>query len=99
MTKQEVSQRIAEQTGLDPLMSKQIIEAFFEVVKESLTLGEPTYIRHFGSFILKQRAQKTARHISQNTALTVAAHVAPAFKASPDFMGRVRARGLPVEAR
>lgn len=80
MTKQDVIRRISEKTGLDPLTTRLVTEAFFEVVKESLTQSEPVYIRQFGSFILKQRAQKVGRHIKENTTITIAAHVIPAFK-------------------
>lgn len=93
MTKQDVFDRVADQTGLDPITSRFILEAFFKVVKGSLIKGEPIYVRTFGSFILKQRAGKTARHIKANTAILVAPHVIPFFKPSPEFVDQVRQRG------
>jgi DNA-binding protein HU-beta len=99
MTKQDVFDQVSEKTGLDPLTSRAIIESFFEVVKDGLTEGKPIYIRTFGSFILKGRAQKVARNISQNTAVTVAAHVVPSFKPSRDFTDQVRTQGVTVEKK
>ncbi len=99
MTKQDVFRQISEKTGLDSLTSRLIVEAFFEVVKESLTESEPIYIRTFGSFILKRRSQKVGRNISQNTAVTIKAHVVPSFKPSLDFTNQVRAQGMPVEKK
>lgn len=96
MTKQDVIQQISERTSLDPLISRSIVESFFEVVKDALIEGEPIYIRTFGSFILKQRAQKIGRNISQNTAVTIAAHVIPSFKPSPEFTNQVKAQKRPV---
>lgn len=90
MTKQDVFNQVSERTGIDGLTSRFVIESFFEVIKESLTAGEPIYIRTFGSFILKGRAQKVGRNISQNTALTIAAHTIPAFKPSLEFTNQVR---------
>ena len=61
-----------------------------EVVKGSLVEGENVYLRGFGSFILKRRAEKTARNISKNTTLVVPAHDIPAFKPAKVFMQGVK---------
>jgi len=84
--------RVSTRTKLDPAISQAVIEAFFEIVRDSLTEGNPIFVRQFGSFILKQRAKKTARNLSTNTAVTVPAHVILAFKPSQAFVGQVRAR-------
>jgi DNA-binding protein HU-beta len=99
MTKQDVINQVSERTGLDSLTSRSIIESFFEVVKDALIEGEPIYVRTFGSFILKERAQKVGRNISQNTAVTIAAHRVPAFKPSRDFTDQVRTQGVTVEKK
>lgn len=92
MTKQDLIRRISEQTGLDPQISRSVVESFFEVVKTVVSQGETIYVRQFGSFGPKQRAQKVARHIKNNTAITLAAHAIPYFKPSPDFTDQVRGR-------
>lgn len=99
MTKQDVVNQVRERTGIDPETSRSVIESFFEVVKEGLTNGEPIYIRTFGSFILKQRASKVGRNISQNTAVQIAAHVIPSFKPSREFVEQVRAQEVPVSIK
>jgi DNA-binding protein HU-beta len=43
------------------------------------------YLRGFGTFHLKRRAEKTARNISKNTTVIVPAHDIPAFKPSNEF--------------
>ena len=98
MTKQDLIRRIAEQTGIDPIIGQEVVESFFEVVKTSLMQGESIYIRKFGSFILRRRAQKQARNISQNTAIMMPAQVIPAFKPSPEFLDKVRAQPVHTEA-
>lgn len=92
MTKQDLIRRITQQTGFDEEACRLVVETFFEVVKASLTQGEPIYVRGFGSFILKARARKTARHIAQNTAFIVPAHTTPHFKPSPEFTHLVKQR-------
>ena len=99
MTKQDVINQVTEQTGLDPEVSRSVIETFFEVVKRSLTEGEPIYVRTFGSFTLKQRARKVARHIAQNTAFIVPAHTIPYFKPSSEFTDLVKQRNAAGTAK
>ena len=84
MTKSEVVNEISKKTGVDKA------EAFMEVVKESLINEENVYLRGFGSFILKKRAQKTARNISKNTTIVVPEHNIPAFKPAKTFATDVK---------
>ena len=63
MTKAEIVSEIAKKTGIEKKDVLNTIEAFMEAVKESLTKEENVYLRGFGSFIVKKRAQKTARNI------------------------------------
>ena len=80
MTKAEIVTEIANKTGIEKKDVLNTIEAFMEVVKESLTREENVYLRGFGSFIVKKRAQKTARNISKNTTIIIPEHNIPAFK-------------------
>ena len=67
MTKADIVNSISQKTGIDKPTVLNIVEAFMTSVKESLANEENVYLRGFGSFILKKRAQKTARNISKNT--------------------------------
>lgn len=90
MTKAEIVETISIKTGLDKLAVSQVVEAFMESVKESLADGENVYLRGFGSFIQKKRAEKTARNISKNVAIIIPEHYIPAFKPANDFMQMVK---------
>ncbi|MDD7525626.1 MAG: HU family DNA-binding protein, partial [Alloprevotella sp.] len=72
-------------TGIDKAAVLTTVEAFMEVVKASLSKEENVYLRGFGSFIVKKRAQKTARNISKNTTLIIPEHNIPAFKPAKTF--------------
>ena len=89
MTKAEVCSEIARTTGLEKGAVLEVIEKFMDVVKDSLAHGENVYLRGFGSFIVKTRAEKTARNISKNTALIIPAHKIPAFKPANSFKDEV----------
>ena len=89
MTKAEIAAEIAGQTGIDKADVVKVIEGFMSAVKDSLANGENVYLRGFGSFIIKERAEKVGRNISQNTAIVIPAHKIPAFKPAPDFKEEV----------
>ena len=89
MTKAEIVTEIAGKTGIEKKDVLNTIEAFMEVVKESLTREENVYLRGFGSFIVKKRAQKTARNISKNTTIIIPEHNIPAFKPAKTFMHEI----------
>ena len=89
MTKAEIASEIAKTTGIDKASVVTVIEQFMTVVKDSLAHGENVYLRGFGSFVVKQRAEKTARDISKNTTLVIPAHNIPAFNPANVFKNEV----------
>ncbi|MFI3298313.1 MAG: HU family DNA-binding protein [Rikenellaceae bacterium] len=90
MTKAKIVSQISKNTGIEKVLVMEVIENMMECVKDSLESGENVYLRGFGSFILKERAEKTARNILRNTSIIVPAHSIPAFKPSKEFMDKVR---------
>ena len=90
MTKADVVNEIATNTGIDKATVLATVEAFMETVKDSLAKKENVYLRGFGSFIVKERAEKTARNISKNTTIKIPAHSIPAFKPAKTFVGTVK---------
>ncbi len=90
MTKAEVVAEIANKTGLEKVDVLKTVEAFMSTVKKSLVKGENVYLRGFGSFIIKERAEKTGRNISKNTTIIIPEHCIPAFKPAKDFVNEVK---------
>ena len=86
MTKAEIVIAISEKTGIDRKIALNVVEAFMETVKGSLENGEEVFLRGFGSFIIKHRAEKTARNIGKNVTLIVPEHDIPAFKPAKEFI-------------
>ena len=59
MTKAEVVNEIAEKTGVEKIAVQATVEIFMKVIKNSLGKGDNVYLRGFGSFVVKRRAEKT----------------------------------------
>ena len=92
MTKADIVAEIAEKTGLEKVDVQTTVEAFMEEVKTSLETGNNVYLRGFGSFVIKQRAEKTGRKITKNTTIIIPAHNIPSFKPAKVFMEGVKTK-------
>ena len=90
MTKAEIVNEITDKTGLDKVEVLTTVEAFMNSVKNSLARDENVYLRGFGSFIVKERAEKTGRNISKNTSIIIPAHNIPSFKPAKTFVDKVK---------
>ncbi len=90
MTKADIVSEIAKKTGVEKTQIQTIVEAFMDEVKGSLEKEENVYLRGFGSFIIKKRAEKVARNISKNTTITIPAHNIPAFKPAKSFASKIK---------
>lgn len=90
MTKADIVASIAEETGLERAEALRAVEAFMNNIKTSMSNGKNVYLRGFGSFVVKERAQKTGRNISKNTTIIIPAHNIPSFKPSKTFVDEVK---------
>ncbi|MDR2927443.1 MAG: integration host factor subunit beta [Cytophagaceae bacterium] len=90
MTKADIVNEISKQTGIEKIAVQRTVEAFMETVKGNLVKGKNVYLRGFGSFIVKKRAEKTARNISKNTTIIIPEHFIPSFKPSKSFVVKVK---------
>jgi DNA-binding protein HU-beta len=92
MTKADIVSNISDQLGIDRADVQATVEKFMKEVKGSLEKGENVYLRGFGSFIIKTRAEKTGRNISKNIAIKIPAHNIPAFKPAKIFVKGVKSK-------
>ena len=90
MTKAEIINEISQKTGIDKADVSITVEAFFSIVKDSMSEGQNIYLRGFGSFVNKKRAKKTARNISKNTEIIIDEHYIPSFKPSKTFIEMIK---------
>ncbi len=85
MTKAELVNAIAIQTGYDKTTILNVVESAMYNIKKSVVEGDGVYLRGFGSFATKTRAAKVARNISKNESIIVPAHKIPVFKPADSF--------------
>jgi len=92
MTKADIVNNISDQLGIDKTDVQATVESLMKEIKSSLESGENVYLRGFGSFIIKTRAEKTGRNISKNVAVNIPAHNIPAFKPAKVFTNGVKSK-------
>ena len=90
VTKADIINQITEKTGIDKSDVTATVEAFFSVIKSSMSNGHNIYVRGFGSFINKKRKKKIARNISRNTAIVIDEHYIPSFKPAKIFINKIK---------
>ncbi len=89
MTKAEIVNDIVNKTGIEKVAVEVTVEAIMETIRNSMANGENIYLRGFGTFLLKKRAEKTGRNITKKTSVKIPAHMIPAFKPSKEFAKEV----------
>ena len=96
MIKVNLVNQLSMRTGVERRVVSTILETFMDTVKLSLEKGENVYLREFGTFAIKKRAEKKARNIIKNddgyitTTIKIPAHVVPYFKPAKKFINRVK---------
>jgi DNA-binding protein HU-beta len=90
MTKADIVNEISEKTGIEKMVVQATVEAFMKTIRNSMVEGKNVYLRGFGTFVVKRRAEKIGRNISKNTTVVIPAHYIPAFKAAKTFSDRVK---------
>lgn len=89
MTKADIAQRIARETGLTQTDTAAAIDGFIQAVTEALAQGEHVELRGFGTFRVVQRAARTGRNPRAGTHIEIPPRRTPAFKPSRGLRDRV----------
>jgi DNA-binding protein HU-beta len=80
MNKGEFIAAIADESGLSRADAERAIEGMFTVVKKALKSGEQVSLVGFGTFVVRQRAERTGRNPRTGDEIRIAASSVPAFK-------------------
>ena len=90
MTKADLVLKITDKTGVEKIAVQATVESLMTTIIDAMKSGENVYLRGFGSFVIKKRAEKTGRDISKNTTLIIPEHFVPTFKPAKTFVNGVK---------
>ena len=82
MTKADIVEKIQAETGLSKKESAEMMETVFSIIKTNLESGENLKVSGFGSFIVKQKADRRGRNPQTGEAITIQARRILTFKPS-----------------
>ena len=99
VTKKDLVEIVADETGLTQLDAKVVIEEFLDTIAEVLEEENSIEIRGFGSFYTKVRKARPARNIRTGEVVPLKKRVVPLFRFSADLRQRVdeAMKGGPVQ--
>lgn len=89
MTKADIVDRVAEKTGFAKKESIELVELFFETMKDTLESGEELKISGFGKFEVKQKADRRGRNPQTGEEITIESRKILTFKASTMLKDRI----------
>ena len=99
VTKKDLVEIVADETGLTQLDAKVVIEEFLDTIAEVLEEENSIEIRGFGSFYTKVSKARPARNIRTGEVVPLKKRVVPLFRFSADLRQRVdeAMKGGPVQ--
>lgn len=96
LTKAELSEMLFERLGLNKRESKDMVEAFFELVHDSLISGKDVKLSGFGNFQIRQKASRPGRNPRTGEVIPIKARQVVTFHASQKLKGMVQG-DIPTE--
>ena len=89
LTKDKLITRLQTQMGISKQESRQIVDRFLEIMKDSLARGEDLLISGFGKFSVRQKNARRGRNPQTKESLILAARKVLVFKASEVLRERI----------
>ncbi len=86
MTKADLVKSIAQETGISKADTQLVINMYMKSIKDAIRKGEKVYLRKFGTFQAKQRAERVARNIHTRKRMVRPAKKVATFKTSRFFL-------------
>jgi integration host factor subunit alpha len=82
LTKAELSELLFEHLGLNKRESKDMVEAFFDILGGALTSGQDVKLTGFGNFNIRRKAPRPGRNPRTGEAIPITARNVVTFPAS-----------------
>jgi len=80
ITKAELAEHLFNVVGLNKREAKDLVETFFEEIRDALEHGEPVKLSGFGNFNLRDKSERPGRNPKTGEKLKIPASTAPKFK-------------------
>jgi integration host factor subunit alpha len=89
LTKADFAEKLYEELGLNKREAKEIVELFFEEIKDSLAKGEQVKLSGFGKFELRDKSSRPGRNPKTGEEIPITARRVVTFKSGQKLKARV----------
>jgi len=90
MNKAELIEAIAEAADLTKVEAARALDGLVDAITDALKKGDTVSLVGFGSFLVKERAERQGRNPQSGESITIAAAKIPSFKAGKALKDAVR---------
>ena len=90
MNRTELVASIAEKSGITKKDAEAVLSATLDSIAEALKKGDKVHLVGFGTFEIRERAERKGRNPSTGAEITIAAAKTPAFKAGKALKDAVK---------
>lgn len=99
LTKAQLAELLFEQIGLNKRESKDMVDAFFDLVSSSLVNGDDVKITGFGNFQIRTKSSRPGRNPRTGEAIPIAARRVVTFHASQKLKEQIQVGGSANQAQ
>jgi len=96
LTKAELAELLFQHVGLNKREAKDIVDAFFEEIRETLARGDEVKLSGFGNFQVRDKPARPGRNPKTGEVIPIAARRVVTFHASQKLRATVEQAGDPV---
>jgi integration host factor subunit alpha len=89
LTKAEVAEHLFEKVGLSKRDAKEMVEIFFEDIRETLESGEQVKLSGFGNFDLRVKSERPGRNPKTGEDIPISARKVVTFRPGQKLKSRV----------
>jgi integration host factor subunit alpha len=91
LTKADMAEKLFEELGLNKREAKEIVEAFFEEVRQALENGQQVKLSGFGNFDLRDKNERPGRNPKTGEEIPITARRVVTFRPGQKLKSRVEA--------
>ena len=91
LTKADLAEKLYEDLGLNKREAKEIVEAFFEEIRQALEANEQVKLSGFGNFDLRDKRQRPGRNPKTGEEIPISARRVVTFRPGQKLKVRVEA--------
>lgn len=89
LTKADMAERLYDELGLNKRESKELVELFFEQIRQSLEQGSNVKLSGFGNFVLRDKSQRPGRNPKTGEEIPISARRVVTFRPGQKLKIRV----------